>query len=149
MYAHFILTFKFKNGLNMDQYARMGLGWRDLLLDKVDYIQFSARLDSRMVGVVDELAKASGRSRNRQLEHMVRAFILQYLPSTYEVGDDLRVDALGNLVTEDRPRAAQLLSGQMVTKRLDRSLRVLAEASGVDPDDVALFEAAATREEEP
>ena len=63
--------------------------------------QFSTRLDRDLVEVIDELASAAGRSRNAQLDHMVRGYLSSVMPAFYEIGDPILLDGRGEPVRDE------------------------------------------------
>lgn len=127
--------------------------------EEVEYGQFSARLDVRMIHLLNQLAAATGRSRNKQLEFIVNDYVVRNMPRTYELGDDVLVDASGHVITDSEKlrSASRGLGGDFggvlradqeerlryrderdLYRHLDQALRLLASACGVDPDDVGL-----------
>lgn len=137
------------------------------MVDEIEYGQFSARLDVRKIALLDSLAKASGRSRNKQLEFMLDLYIRQRMPKTYELGDDILVDGVGNPVQDEGMlrSASRNLGGDyggvlraqdeqkndrqqlmLMFQRLNRSLALLAEATGLDPQELLVFDDAELEE---
>jgi hypothetical protein len=130
------------------------------LEDEVEYGQFSARLDVRKIALLDDLAKGGGRSRNKQLEFMIDMYVRQHMPDTYQLGDRILVDGAGNPVLDEAQlrSASRNLGGDFggvmraqggrqsdraafisMFHRLNQSLTLIAEATGLDPKELLVF----------
>ena len=137
------------------------------MVDKIEYGQFSSRQDARLIKLLDDLGKAAGRSRNKQLEFILMLYVKQHMPRSYQLGDSILVDAAGNpVVDEAQLRSASRLMGPdyggvmrahseeqnrtqafiAMFQRLNRSLALLAEATGLDPQDLLVFDDAELQE---